>query len=239
MKRLAIAAALLAGLGLTGTASADLAPPTGYILDVAAITPLTSREFVFYTTTFTADSNATFVSFLFRRDPSYFSFDDASVTLGASGPNLLANPGFELGPVDSQNPVGWGNFQQTSGIPATGIVNTGAGRGGEGPNSGLYFWDDGSVGAYDGIYQKLATVAGSTYTLYFYLANPDNGAVYSQTGNGIDVLAYAGDALPDGTVVTAPAPTPPTTGVPEPESIALLGLGSLAMLGARRKRRNA
>ncbi len=233
MKRFTILAAAAASLCTAAPAFAlDLAPPPGYILDVGAITPTTTTAYTFYSTTFVANQTTTYVSFLFRRDPSYFGFDDASVGL-AGGPNLLVDPGFELGPVGSQNPVGWGNFQQTGGIVAQGEVETGVGRGSQTARTGLNFWDDGAVGAYDGIYQQINTILGQTYTLSFWLSNPDSGTPYSQTGSGIYVLAYAGAALPGGTIVTNPAP-PVSTGVPEPGSLTLLGLGALALVAGRR-----
>jgi hypothetical protein len=40
-------------------------------------------------------------------------------------------------------------------------------------------------------------------------------------------------------VVTAPPPPPPTTGVPEPDSVALLALGALGLVAARRKQKQA
>lgn len=226
-------ASLLVAAGFTATdAKADLAPPAGFLIDVASLESTTTASYTLFSANFTADQSTTYVSFLFRRDPSYFAFDDASVTLLGGGPNLLADPGFESGPVGSDTPIGWGNFQQTSGIGATGIVDSGGGRGGEGPRSGDNFWDDGSVGAYDGIYQEVATVPGQDYTVSFYLANPGSGEPYSQTGDGIDALAYAGDALPDGTVVTNPAPP---ASAPEPASLALFGAG-LAGIGWIRRR---
>lgn len=228
---------LAASAALAGAGSAyafDLAPPPGYILDVGAVAGTTTAAYTQFSTTFTANQGVTYVSFLFRRDPSYFAFDDAAVTLGTSGPNLLVDPGFEDGPVGSQVPVGWGNFQQTAGIGAQGVVATGGGRGGEGPHSGNNFWDDGAVGAYDGIYQSIATVVGQQYTLSFWLANPSSGSPYSQTGNGIDVLAYAGADLPGGTIIITPAPPPPS--VPEPATWATM-VGGFGLIGGALRRR--
>lgn len=219
-----LSAALLAA----GAAHADLAPPPGAVLDVAALSSTTIQAYTQYSVSFTAGQADTYISFLFRRDPSYFGFDDTSLTAQGSDVNLLVDPGFEEGPLNSQTPIGWGNFQQTSGIPAQGEVETGSGRGGVSPRTGSYFWDDGAVGAYDGIYQAVATTPGQQYTLSFYLSNPESGDAYSQTGTGIDVLAYEGAALPDGTIVTTPAP--PISGAPEPSTWALL-LGGVGILG--------
>lgn len=234
-----IVAATAAVLFGAGAAQADLAPPPGALIDVAAISPTTIAAYTKYSANFTAAYAATTVSFLFRRDPSYFAFDDASVTLAGNATNLLVDGGFELGTVGSQNPFGWGNFQQTTGIGAQGVTQTGNGRGGEGAHSGVNFWDDGAVGAYDGIFQSIATVVGQTYTLSFWLANPSTGSAYSQTGSGIDALAYVGNSVPGGTVITNPAP--PTTGaVPEPATWAmmLVGFGAIG-IGLRRRARPA
>ena len=235
MKKLTFLAGVFGSLVFAQAAQADLAPPPGALIDVAAVTPTTVRAYTQFSANFIAGQATTYISFLFRRDPSYFGFDDTSVALSTGGVNLLVDPGFELATFGTQTPPGWGNFQQTGGIPAQGEVESGTGRGGVTARTGTYFWDDGAVGAYDGIYQQISTIVGQQYNLSFWLSNPNDGSPYSRTGVGIDVLAYEGAALPDGTIVTTPAP--PVGRVPEPESLALLGLGAVAVAALRRRQR--
>ena len=109
-------------------------------------------------------------------------------------------------------------------------------------------WETGDAsGGSDGLGGTSAAVgynagqAGDPSGTYFQLAGSlvngaliDGGPDSLTAGTNDGVTGQYLFTVRDG-VVTAPPP-PVTTGVPEPESIALLGLGSLAMLAARRKR---
>ena len=52
----------------------------------------------------------------------------------------------------------------------------------------------------------------------------------------IDMLVYAGDALPDGTQGIGTAPPPVGTVAPEPSSLVLLATGALGVVGSIRRR---
>jgi PEP-CTERM motif len=129
-----------------------------------------------------------------------------------------------LPPVGVNAPTGW-TYLNTFGATYAGVVAT------NNPHSGSQNYYDGAVQAYDGITQAIATTAGDTYTVSFWLDDNSgyttfsrlstNGDVTDTGGNGIDLLVYAG-------VV-------PT--LPEPASMTFLGLGIAGMAGYGWRRR--
>jgi hypothetical protein len=218
-------------------------PPAGAIFDLATSSQLAASGVLntptVFTTSFVGDGNTEYVSFAFREVPAYFLFDNALVVASGSSTNLLVNPGFEqgaaTGPADlgSNIPDNWGRWIQpidTSAIGQVSSVTAPYGCGNElGAASGVQFWCDGSVEGYDGIYQGIATTLGTTYNISYTL--DDNSGSLINNPN-IDMLVYAGDQIPVGTVTIAPPP--PVT--PEPASIALM-VGGLGVIGfASRKR---
>ncbi len=123
---------LMAGLGLLlaqqayanpcppGNPPTNCAPPAGAILDLdGSPVPHTYQQ---YSVNFTAVNTTTNLSFSFREDPAFLGLDDVSVTTGA-GPNLVVNPGFELGPVGANAPTGW-TYLNAFGAVAAGVVST-------------------------------------------------------------------------------------------------------------------
>jgi PEP-CTERM motif len=222
-------------------------PPAGAILDLNA-TPIpgggNGESYQLYSVNFTAALANTVITFAFREDPAFISFNEASVTdLTHLIGNLLLNGNFQGGTYcDNGNcltPVGW-TYANVYGAFAGGTVLTDCAPD---PTGNTTCWYDGAVQAYDAISQTITTTIGDTYQISFYVADNSgcstepsgtpcnfsrlstNGDVTDTQGNGIDVLAYAQAGLP-----------PPT--VPEPSSLLMFGTGLFGLAGiARRKLR--
>jgi hypothetical protein len=214
----------------------NLSPPvSGLLIQDLSGTPISS-SYTNYTSSFVASSSESTVTFVFRHDPGFFAFDNASVTGTGCGANCLANGDFEVGPPTTppNGAPSWTYFQQ-AGVTFLGYV---AANGTDGLNaeSGTQFWDDGATQGYDGIDQTFATVSGDTYDVSYWLSETGANDVDYQdvstngqpgtSGNGIDVLVYAGNGLPP-------------TGVPEPATIALIGAGLAGAAAMRRRKKKA
>lgn len=211
-------------------------PPAGAIFDLSTVHPSAfSPDTVYteFTTSFVADLTGTeYVSFAFREVPAYFSFDDACVTATTcSSSNLLSDPGLESDTsanVGTNFPVGWDRWIQPVDVSAIGVVASSTNPescGNSGPNSGSYFWCDGSVQGYDALYQPVTVTSGQTYNISWWLTDNSGQAITNPT---IDMLVYAGDQIPVGTQ---------QIGTPEPATFGLMGF-ALVGVGIMRTRRN-
>ena len=233
----ALLAALTIVVANNASAQNSAPPPASpgvQVLDLAG-TPIAADNVVTpYSLSFEATSTTSFVTFLFRHDPGFFTLTNASVA-DSSTPttNLLLNGDFTVGAptVSGGGAPDWTYFQQT-GVTFLGHELAPATPG----------WYDGATQGYDGIDQMFSTTIGDTYNVTFDLAQwNQNGVIppgdlYQDTstnnnnvvsggteGDGIDALVYAGDAIP-------------TSSVPDESSTFMLLLGVLGLVIIMKRR---
>jgi autotransporter-associated beta strand protein len=149
-----------------------------------------------YRYSFTAASQTTNISFVFRNDPSYTALDDVMLLGQGSTINLLANGELEgSGGSGGNGPVpdGWSATQaQVVGTPGM-WVTAPTGAPPFSAHSGSGYWYDGAAGGSDGLTQAVALTPGAAYTLTFWL-----GSNLIPNGTTVDTQVYAGNTLPPG-----------------------------------------
>jgi autotransporter-associated beta strand protein len=176
--------------------------PTGSLLDLNSSAQYgTANVFQNFSVTFTATTSGNnYVLFAFRQDPAYWTFGNVGLTVLGSSVNLLTDPTFtQGGNVSAQSglqaPASWGIVYQTGTTPAASGFWAAPGSGGYSTtnvNSGTAgSWYDGAVGSFDGIYQGVDLVGGTSYTISF-TALSNNPA---STAGGIELGVFAGACL--------------------------------------------
>lgn len=214
------------------TFAANCPPPAGAFLDLAVPnsdgsgnTTLIPHSYANYSADFLAGTASTNLTFAFREDPAFISLSNIVLTdvTHPSG-NLLLNGDFSLGTYGTNAPTDWTYLNQY-GASYGGVLDPGCGETG----NNCYY--DGAVGAYDAITQVIATNPGDIYSVSFWVTDNSGYSNFSDLGTGsaagIDLLVYAGVGAPQrGTI-------------PEPASLALLGVGVIALGASRRLRKQA
>lgn len=235
MKTLLLALSIALAFTVSAAASpTNEPPPLGAILDLNG-TPIPgggNNTLQSYSVNFTAALTSTDITFAFREDPAFISFESASVVdLTNPAGNILVNGDFSGGVYNSNGnpntPNGW-EYANVFGASFGGqIISSGCPSGGT-----TNCWFDGAVQAYDAIDQVVATNIGDLYQISFNLADNNgfyttfsristNGNTTGTGGNGIDALVYAQAGLPH---------------LPEPASLLMMGVGLLGLGGIVRRR---
>lgn len=160
--------------------------PAGY---VGRVLNNAANQWQHFSFTYTPSvSGSQYVMFAFRQDPAYWYFDNASVKAAGSNTNLITNGNMTTGgslQVQTSNygtmyinaPTAWGVSYQSGVYPSA---------------AGTWYngqWVDGAVGSYDGIYQGITMIAGTTYVIEFDVMGNHTATT---TTTGWQLAVYAG-----------------------------------------------
>ncbi|MHB8564885.1 MAG: autotransporter outer membrane beta-barrel domain-containing protein [Acidiferrobacteraceae bacterium] len=224
VRSLCVARVLYAGLrvlallfwGAATPVFADYALPPGALLDINNGTAPNSasnvaNQFQNYSFSFTPTTTGNnYVLFAFRQDPAFWTFGNTSITASGSTTNLFSNPNFTQGGPITVNgssitaPASWGVVYQTGTVPSSAgqwyaagsAPNPAYSTSGLGVNYGSSgSWYDGAVGSFDGIYQGLSLIGGTTYTVSFTALSQNLANTSTTSGGGVELGAFAGPCL--------------------------------------------
>ncbi|CAF1406966.1 unnamed protein product [Adineta steineri] len=145
---------------------------TGATMLLNLLNSQSQSSYIQYSYNYIAVTTSTRLTLSFRMDLDNWTLDTLSVKRIGTSTELLTNGDF-----DSSSMSGWlscnPNNATNIGFVQYNLIY---------PQSGYYYWKDGSTGAVDYLYQYFSSVVGANYTISFYLKSdgglPNSANVY-------------------------------------------------------------